>query len=123
MTPVLSDEDAVRAMLYVSDLLAPEEAAQWRERLPREPALAQEVKRLQARQVGADGAGSLLELMGRVRTEEAWRKELLQAHPEVARKAAQLWVALQEVRARLAQLQQLEETARALHPRGGGNTE
>ncbi len=114
MTPVLSDEDAVRAMLYVADLLAPEEAEQWRQRLPREPALAEEVQRLQARQGG--GAGSLLELMGRVRTEEAWRQELLQAHPEVARKAAQLWVALQEVRARLAQLKQLEEAARALRP-------
>ncbi|NIC40976.1 hypothetical protein [Aquabacterium sp. A08] len=123
MTPALSDEDAVRAMLYVADLLAPEEAQQWRQRLPREPVLAEEVQRLQARQGGADGAGSLLELMGRVRTEEAWRQELLQAHPEVARKAAQLWVALQEVRARLAQLKQLEEAARAMQPGAGRGAE
>lgn len=110
----LKDEDAVRAILFVADLLSPEEAAQLAASLPDHPALAQEVQRLQARQRPADDAGGLLELMDRVRTEEAWRAELLQAHPEVARRAAQLWVALQEVRARVARLKQLEEIAPGL---------
>ncbi|NIC40995.1 hypothetical protein [Aquabacterium sp. A08] len=117
--PSLTDEDAVRAMLYVADLLAPEQADQWQRRLPLEPALAEEVERLRARQDAVDGVGNLLELMGRVRTEEAWREQVLQAHPEVARKAAYLWVALQEVRARLVQLKQLEEVTRALPPGAG----
>lgn len=107
--PNLSDDDAVRAMLFVADLLATDEARQLADRLPREPALAEEVRRLQARQRPAGDAVALLELMSRVRSEEAWREQLLQAHPEVARKAAQLWVALQDVRARLAALQQLEK--------------
>lgn len=117
--PMLTDEDAVRAMLYVADLLAPEQVDPWQRRLSQEPALAEEVERLRARQGADDGVGSLLELMGRVRTEEAWREQLLQAHPEVARKAAYLWVALQEVRARLVRLKQLEEVTRAMPPGAG----